>query len=136
MKTIQILCQSCQGNFAFRHPSVNAPGDLMNVTIDCQHCGAILKAPNDQLMMISIEQFMARGMREAGMEVPDSLQVGYVEIDQGDMADVISITRKMTPADMPPHPPAPRPQFKRKPHLTQRIGDLLNPDPPPGPVKY
>jgi hypothetical protein len=141
VKTIQVLCQVCQGSFDFRHPSVNSAVDLMNVTIDCRNCGAVLKAPNDQLMMTSIEQYTARQMREAGVEVPESMQVGYVEIDQGDLADVIQLKRKITPAVMPPHPPAPKKPFVRKPHLTQRIGDaatinLLNPDPPPGPVKH
>lgn len=103
MRAIKVNCGACQKQFEFSHPSVRDAHDMYAVTIDCRHCGAVLKVPDDEITMISMAQYMTRSARAAGLlteeQQIDPHDIGVIEVD-------FQKRSRVTPAIMPPHPPA------------------------------
>lgn len=70
---VLIHCGACKGTFRFEHPSVHSAADLMNVTLDCQHCKVTLKAPPNELHMKPMNDYLTDVYRLAGVDAPDDL---------------------------------------------------------------
>lgn len=108
MKKIKVLCGHCQRNFDFEHPSVNKVEDLRNVTLDCGWCGNTIKVPDDEVYMIDIGEYMRRSLVRQGhlQEGDPAPQVGYIDLTSPVIEVDFQKRSRVTPAIMPPHPPA------------------------------
>lgn len=81
MHPITVLCGACNQGFIFEHPSVRVAVDIMNVTIDCHHCGVVLMAPKDSLRMEPLEILLTKTYRSAGVEISSHApQVGFITL--------------------------------------------------------
>lgn len=106
MKTIKVICVNCTRDFEFQHPSVSGVEDLRHVTLDCRYCGETLKMPEDEVYMISMNEFIRRDLVAQGLVGPDDpITTGYIDLDDNVLEVDFQQRAKVTPAVMPPHPP-------------------------------
>jgi transcription elongation factor Elf1 len=77
---VNIHCSNCQGVFDFDHPSVLSAADLYKVTLTCAWCGVALKAPSDEVYMITLDEYTQRALKRQGHPGYRSTGNGYVQL--------------------------------------------------------
>lgn len=77
---VQVHCSNCQGVFDFDHPSVLSAADLYKITLTCGWCGITLKAPTDEIYMITLDEYTQRALKRQGHRGYRSTGTGYVQL--------------------------------------------------------
>jgi len=77
---MRINCAVCKKSFQFSNPAVSTVADLLSVTVDCPHCGADLKAPDDEITMIPMAEYMRRSLVRQGIVIGPDAEFGYIEV--------------------------------------------------------
>lgn len=80
MTVIKVLCLDCNQSFEFSHPSATNAKSLINLTIDCSNCGAVIKMAENHIVMESVASYMRRQLVPIiGQEAADAAQITQME---------------------------------------------------------
>ena len=80
MLKVTIHCGGCGKNFEFRHPSISRVSQLMGVTLTCPHCHKDLHTPDDQLLMIPMQELMMSRLVRDGYNISPDAPMGVIEL--------------------------------------------------------
>lgn len=91
MKEFTVHCGACQGKFKIRHPALPTLEKVMQITTDCPFCGVTIKAPNDELLMIPMGEYMRRSMIANGFNadaIHPAPEVSAIDLDTGNVVPI------------------------------------------------